>query len=40
MRELLLLVCYGVVVFAIIVQGLTMERVACKLYPSSTLGPQ
>lgn len=42
LRELLLLlpVCYGVVVFTIIVQGLTMERVARSLYSSSKLGPQ
>ncbi|KON63193.1 Na(+)/H(+) antiporter NhaP [Komagataeibacter europaeus] len=35
LRNLLLPVCYGVVVFTIIVQGLTMERVARRLYPSS-----
>lgn len=34
LRNLLLPVCYGVVVFTIIVQGLTMERVAMWLYPS------
>lgn len=34
LRDLLLPVCYGVVVFTIIVQGLTMERVARRLYPS------
>lgn len=38
LRDLLLPVCYGVVVFTIIVQGLTMERVARKLYPSSAAG--
>ncbi|PAL20930.1 cation:proton antiporter [Acetobacter syzygii] len=36
LRALLLPVCYGVVVFTIIVQGLTMERVVRRLYPSST----
>lgn len=35
MRDLLLPVCYGVVVFTIIVQGLTMERVARALYPNA-----
>lgn len=40
LRELLLPVCYGVVVFTIIVQGITIERVARRLYPSSTFGPQ
>ncbi len=34
LRDLLLPVCYGVVVFTIIVQGLSMERVARRLYPS------
>ncbi|MDG6095276.1 sodium:proton antiporter [Acetobacter sp. AN02] len=33
MRDLLLPVCYGVVVFTIIVQGLTMERLVRRLYP-------
>ncbi|GBQ64353.1 Na+/H+ antiporter [Ameyamaea chiangmaiensis NBRC 103196] len=33
LRDLLLPVCYGVVVFTIIVQGLTMEWVARRLYP-------
>ncbi|MCX2561256.1 sodium:proton antiporter [Acetobacter farinalis] len=37
LRDLLLPVCYGVVVFTIIVQGLTMERVARRLYPASAL---
>ncbi|WP_026399315.1 cation:proton antiporter [Acetobacter nitrogenifigens] len=32
MRDLLLPVCYGVVVFSIVVQGLTMERVVNRLY--------
>ncbi|MFT8467732.1 cation:proton antiporter [Acetobacter syzygii] len=36
LRALLLPICYGVVVFTIIVQGLTMERVVRRLYPSST----
>ncbi|NHN87975.1 cation:proton antiporter [Acetobacter conturbans] len=36
LRELLLPICYGVVVFTIIVQGLTMERVVRWLYPSGT----
>lgn len=36
LRETLLPVCYGVVVFTIIVQGLTMERVVNRLYPKST----
>ncbi|PAK74590.1 cation:proton antiporter [Acetobacter fabarum] len=40
LRDLLLPVCYGVVVFTIIVQGLTMERVARRLYPPSTLRSQ
>ncbi|QEO17114.1 cation:proton antiporter [Acetobacter vaccinii] len=34
LRDLLLPVCYGVVVFTILVQGLTMERLARKLYPT------
>lgn len=38
LRNLLLPVCYGVVVFTIIVQGLTMERVAMRLYPSGAEG--
>ncbi|NHN88342.1 cation:proton antiporter [Acetobacter conturbans] len=33
LRNLLLPICYGVVVFTIIVQGLTMEHVATRLYP-------
>jgi CPA1 family monovalent cation:H+ antiporter len=40
LRDLLLPVCYGVVVFTIIVQGLTMERVARRLYPASPSQPQ
>lgn len=40
LRNLLLPICYGVVVFTIIVQGLTMERVARRLYPSSIPAPQ
>lgn len=32
LRDLLLPICYGVVVFTILVQGLTMERVAARLY--------
>ena len=32
-RTTLLVVCYGVVLFTIIVQGLTIERVARRLYP-------
>lgn len=35
MRNLLLPVCYGVVVFTIVVQGLTMERLARRLYPAA-----
>lgn len=34
LHDFLLPICYGVVVFTIIVQGLTMERLARKLYPS------
>ncbi|MFT8958683.1 MAG: cation:proton antiporter, partial [Gluconobacter oxydans] len=37
LRELLLPVCYGVVVFTIIVQGLTMEWVVRRLFPSTLL---
>ena len=37
LRELLLPVCYGVVVFTIIVQGLTMEWVVRRLFPSTRL---
>ncbi|WP_141260839.1 cation:proton antiporter [Komagataeibacter diospyri] len=37
LRELLLPVCYGVVVFTIIVQGLTMEWVVRRLFPSTHL---
>ena len=33
-RTPLLVVCYGVVLFTIIVQGLTIERVARRLYPA------
>ncbi|MFT8720396.1 cation:proton antiporter [Acetobacter sp.] len=33
LRNLLLPICYGVVVFTIIVQGLTMEKVVRRLYP-------
>ncbi|MFT8483548.1 MAG: sodium:proton antiporter, partial [Gluconobacter cerinus] len=36
LRETLLPVCYGVVVFTIIVQGLTMEKVVNRLYPKAT----
>lgn len=36
LRETLLPVCYGVVVFTIVVQGLTMEKVVNRLYPKST----
>ncbi|WP_029605256.1 cation:proton antiporter [Kozakia baliensis] len=39
LRELLLPVCYGVVVFTIVVQGLTMERVVRWFYPSSAWPP-
>lgn len=35
LRDTLLPVCYGVVVFTILVQGLTMERVAGRLYPAA-----
>ena len=35
LHDFLLPVCYGVVVFTIIVQGLTMERLVRKLYPSA-----
>ncbi|GBR67504.1 cation:proton antiporter [Gluconobacter kanchanaburiensis] len=35
LRDTLLPVCYGVVVFTIIVQGLTMERVVRRLYPET-----
>ncbi|GBR54026.1 Na+/H+ antiporter [Neokomagataea thailandica NBRC 106555] len=38
MRDSLLPLCYGVVVFSIIVQGLTMERVARNLYPTAEPG--
>ena len=34
LRDLLLPICYGVVVFTIIVQGLTMEWVVRRLFPS------
>jgi CPA1 family monovalent cation:H+ antiporter len=34
-RTALLAVCYGVVVFTIIVQGLTIERVAKRIYPDT-----
>lgn len=34
LRPSLLAVCYGVVVFSIIVQGLTMERVARRIHPN------
>lgn len=36
LRDLLLPVCYGVVVFTIIVQGLTMEKVVRRFYPHVT----
>lgn len=35
LRDLLLPVCYGVVVFTIIVQGLTMEKVVRRFYPKA-----
>ncbi|QDH17317.1 cation:proton antiporter [Swingsia samuiensis] len=35
LRDFLLPICYGVVIFTILVQGLTMERVARKLYPKN-----
>ncbi|MGI4747412.1 MAG: cation:proton antiporter [Janthinobacterium lividum] len=35
LRPALLAVCYGVVVFSIIVQGLTIERVARRIHPIS-----
>ncbi|MFT8809812.1 cation:proton antiporter, partial [Gluconobacter sp.] len=35
LRDTLLPVCYGVVVFTIIVQGLTMGRVVRWLYPEA-----
>lgn len=35
LRDLLLPVCYGVVVCTIIVQGLTMEKVVCRFYPKA-----
>ena len=43
-RPTLLVVCYGVVLFTIIVQGLTIERVARRLYspgaqPAASLAP-
>jgi CPA1 family monovalent cation:H+ antiporter len=34
-RPALIAVCYGVVVFTIIVQGLTIERVARRFYPAA-----
>ncbi|BCI65953.1 cation:proton antiporter [Acetobacter aceti] len=34
LRTLVLPICYGVVVFTIIVQGLTMERVVRRFYPA------
>lgn len=40
LRDLLLPICYGVVVFTIIVQGLTMEQVVRKLYSSPKSGVQ
>lgn len=36
LRETLLPVCYGVVVFTIVVQGLTMEKVVNRLYPKNS----
>ncbi|MCH4142339.1 cation:proton antiporter [Acetobacter peroxydans] len=39
LRDLLLPVCYGVVVFTIIVQGLTMEKVVRRFYPHVTSQP-
>ncbi len=38
-RELILAVCYGVVVFSIVVQGLTMERVVRHFYPPAPSAP-
>ena len=34
-REVILTVCYGVVIFSIIVQGLTMERLVRRVVPSA-----
>jgi CPA1 family monovalent cation:H+ antiporter len=39
LRDLLLPVCYGVVVFTIVVQGLTMEKVVRRFYPHVTAQP-
>jgi CPA1 family monovalent cation:H+ antiporter len=38
-RPSLIAVCYGVVVFTIVVQGLTIERVARKFYPAVAPAP-
>ena len=39
LRASLLAVCYGVVVFSIVVQGLTIERVALRYHPQRQPGP-
>ncbi|GBQ09560.1 cation:proton antiporter [Swaminathania salitolerans] len=35
MKDILAPICYGIVVFTILVQGLSMERVALRFYPRS-----
>jgi CPA1 family monovalent cation:H+ antiporter len=38
-REVIVSVCYGVVIFSIVVQGLTMERVVRRVVPGATGKP-
>lgn len=35
-REAILTACYGIVLFTILIQGLTLERVTCRLYRGET----
>lgn len=37
-REVILTVCYGVVIFSIVVQGLSMERVVRRFVPAAAVG--
>jgi CPA1 family monovalent cation:H+ antiporter len=36
-RQPLLIVCYGIILFSMLVQGLTLERVASRLFPKSVV---
>jgi NhaP-type Na+/H+ or K+/H+ antiporter len=38
-RNALLTACYGIVIFTMVVQGLTLSRVAQKLFPEGSITP-